>query len=141
MKFGKLKAKLDDYIEKEGLRHSSQREEVLRTLWQSDKHLSADELYEIVKDKIGIATVYRSLNLFTDCGICNEIYFTNENTRYEISYGKKHHDHLICEKCGKYIEVRNDKIENLQKKIAKENNFVLKSHKMDLYGICEECQK
>ena len=117
------------------MRHSSQREEVLRTLWQSEKHLSAEELYNEVKENIGIATVYRSLNLFTECGLCNEIYFNNETTRYEISYGKKHHDHLICEKCGKYIEVRNDKIEEIQEKIAKDNNFLLKKSILNIFFL------
>ena len=144
MEYNDIKNQLDNYIEAKNLRHSEQRYAILRTLWEeSGKHLSAEEIYDRVKqgEEIGIATVYRTLKLFTDCNICKELRFNKNVRRYEIKYGKKHHDHLICIKCGKYIEVMNEDIEELQKQIAQDNNFILQSHKMELYGICDDCQK
>ena len=144
MKFEKLKNKLDYYIEQQNLRHSEQRYIILKVLWESNKkHLSAEEIYDRIKkdENIGIATIYRALKLFTKFDICNELRFNRNFSRYEVKYGEKHHDHLICIQCGKNIEVVNNEIEKLQKKIADNNNFKLKSHKMELYGICEDCQK
>ena len=143
MDYIELKNQLDTFIDQKNLRHSEQRYVILRTLWEeSGKHLSAEEIYDRVKkeENIGIATVYRALKLFTSCNICKELRFDKNVSRYEIKYGKKHHDHLICIKCGKYIEVINHDIEALQDEIAEKNEFVLKSHKMELYGICKECR-
>lgn len=144
MKFDDVKNRLDDHIEHRNLRHSEQRYVILKTLWDANsKHLSAEEIYDRIKkeEDIGIATVYRALKLFKACNICRELRFNQNVSRYEIKYGKKHHDHLICINCGKFIEVMNKDIEELQDKIAEKNNFIIKSHKMELYGLCDECQQ
>ena len=144
MKFTELKNQLDLCIDRKNLRHSEQRYIILKALWEeSDKHLSAEEIYDRVKqdEDIGIATVYRALKLFKSCNICKELRFNQNVSRYEIKYGTEHHDHLICVNCGKYIEVVDSEIEVLQEQIAKNNDFILQSHKMELYGLCKECQQ
>ncbi|HMA63067.1 MAG TPA: Fur family transcriptional regulator [bacterium] len=144
LNYKQLKTKLNQCLEQNNMRHSEQRYIILKALWEeSGKHLSAEEIYDRVKqdEDIGIATVYRTLRLLTDCKICKEFKFDQNVSRYEITYGKKHHDHLICIKCGKYIEVMNQDIEIIQKQIAEDNDFILQSHKMELYGLCKDCQE
>ncbi|OHD10804.1 MAG: transcriptional repressor [Spirochaetes bacterium GWD1_27_9] len=134
---------LEEYITTHNLKHSSQRNDILKNFLKEARHLTVEELYNILKEKgfnIGIATVYRTLKLFSEIGISKELKFEDGISRYESNFGISHHDHLICLKCGKIIEIESDEIENLQQKISLEHNFILKSHKLELYGFCKECQ-
>ena len=143
MDFYQGKKILDEYAVKKRLRNSKQRDVILRIFLETTKHLTSEELYGLVKQKlpnIGIATIYRTLKLFCECKIAAELKFNREKSRYETLLYTKHHDHLICLKCGKLIEIYDDEIERLQKKLSKKNNFILKSHKLELYGFCKECQ-
>ena len=72
--------------------------------------------------------------------LITSITFGTDGKKYE-SNSKSHHDHLICTTCGKIVEFMDDDIEKRQDKIAKKNNFKISSHSMQLYGICENCQK
>ena len=142
----------DDYIIKFkglikslGLKNSVQREYILKTLFDCDKHLSAEQILAKVKDEykinIGIATVYRIVGLLEDMKIISSISVDGNDAKvYELSL-VLHHDHLVCIECGKIVEFINDTIEELQKDIATKNNFTLQSHNMMLYGICKECQE
>jgi Fur family ferric uptake transcriptional regulator len=60
-------------------------------------------------------------------------------TRYEHEYGHEHHDHLICERCRRSIEVVDPRIEELQEKLARDHGFVMTRHKLDMFGICSKC--
>lgn len=141
---GKEEEILEEYIALKNLRPSLQRKQILEIFLSIDKHLTADELFRIAKEKhsnIGFATVYRTLKLFCDCGLCRELRFEDGTTRYEHQYGHQHHDHLICTKCGKFIEVVDPDIERLQEKLFKQYEFYPQRHKMELYGICKKCKR
>lgn len=143
--------KYDDYIVKFrslikdlGLNNTTQREYVLKVLFDNDGHLTAEEIVELAHDNynvsIGIATVYRVLTFLEEMRIIKSISIDNVcSKKYEINLNK-HHDHLICISCGKVIEFCDSTIEQLQEDIAKRNDFRLKDHNMILYGICEDCQ-
>jgi Fur family ferric uptake transcriptional regulator len=142
--FEEEKKVLTNYIQKNNLKISEQKIKILETFLSSRRHITADELYRVVKKKrpsIGIATVYRNLKLFCKSGICRELRLDDGVIRYEALYGHEHHDHLVCLDCGKVVEVVDKKIEELQLKIAKRNHFILKNHRLDMYGICDECRK
>jgi Fur family ferric uptake transcriptional regulator len=132
-----------DYITKKGLRHTRQREEILEAFFSAGKHITADDLYDALKKKnpgIGFATVHRNLKLMCESGLTEEIKVGNKRTRYEQRYGHGHHDHLICLKCGTFIEVKDEKIEKLQDKLAEANGFVPMRHKLEIYGLCRKCK-
>ena len=95
---------------------------------------------EHADSNIGIATVYRALSFLEEVDLITSITFGTDGKKYE-SNSKSHHDHLICTTCGKIVEFMDDDIEKRQDKIAKKNNFKISSHSMQLYGICENCQK
>jgi len=137
--------KFKDTVKSLGLNNSVQREYVLKVLFKSETHLSAETLLNAVKKEysitIGIATVYRILNLLEDLHIVKSISIHgNESKVYELNL-VAHHDHMVCTKCNTIIEFFDEQLEKLQEKVAINNGFTLQSHNMLLYGICKECQQ
>lgn len=145
MGYAELLDRFKEIIRTNSLKFTSQREAILQTLYENPEHFTSENLYLLVKEKypdmtIGIATVYRTLALLEENGLVSSISLGIQGKKFEIA-NKPHHDHLICERCGKIVEFENEKIELLQVEIAKENGFALTSHLMQLYGLCTGCQK
>lgn len=135
--------KLGEHLKSEHLKTSSQREDILKIFYNSGKHVTAEELYDMCRESIpnlGIATIYRALKLFCIIGISKEIVLDDGIIRYEINDAKNHHDHLICTKCGKFVEIFSPEIEKIQKKISSDHGFELVDHRLNLYGICSKCR-
>ena len=103
------------------------------------KEWISNEIKENYNVSIGIATVYRAVKFLHDMKLVNMLDVGDSSIRYELNLSE-HHDHLICESCGKIVEFRDDLIENQQELVAKKNNFILKEHIMTIYGLCENCQ-
>ena len=134
---------LQSYMETKGLRSTDQRRLILETFFRAPNHVSIEELLAHVRaedPKVGYATVYRTLKLMAESGIAYEREFGDGLTRYELADGQAHHDHLICDQCGRITEFEEPEIERLQDKIAASYGFQLRSHKPELYGICPICR-
>jgi Fur family transcriptional regulator, ferric uptake regulator len=134
---------LAKYLSGQGLRSTTQRDQILHVFINAGRHLSAEELYlRVMKSHpgIGYATVYRTLKLFSAAGLADERHFEDGFTRYEYKVSDNHHDHLICTQCGLILEFENERIEALQQDVAKKNHFKVRNHKLELYGLCETCQ-
>lgn len=132
-----------DYIARQGLKSTRQRDIILDAFLSSERHLSIEELYLKLRAKhpnIGYATVYRTLKLFAESGIAREMQFGDGQTRYEHVGEGEHHDHLVCTGCGAIIEFENETIETLQNEVAAAHGFLIKTHKLELYGLCARCQ-
>lgn len=130
-------------LKESGLKYTRQREIVLNILYHSDTHFTPESLYMEIKRKepnlnVGIATVYRTLNLLEDSQMVTSLSFGAAGKKFELA-NKPHHDHLICKNCGKIVEFENSIVERQQAFIAKEHKFKLTGHLMQLYGICETC--
>ena len=133
---------LESALRARGLRLTTQRFAIAEAFFQSDGHLNADDLYAAVKVEhpaIGQATVYRTLKLFEEVGLASSSTFGSAAARFEANDGH-HHDHLVCTKCDAIIEFFNAKIETLQDQIAEQHGFVLTSHRMELFGLCDACR-
>lgn len=138
-----LRARLNDYMTRHGLRSTEQRRIVTEQFFASDGHLSIEDLLDRVRieePKIGYATVYRTLKLLKECGLAFERHFGDGVSRYEVAWKDEHHDHLICVDCERIIEFEDDAIEKLQREVASRHGFRLVRHKLELYGICPDCQ-
>lgn len=138
-----LRARLNDYMSRHGLRSTEQRRLVTEMFFASSGHLSIEDLLDQVRieePRIGYATVYRTLKLLKECGLAFERHFGDGVSRYEVAWQDEHHDHLICVECEKIVEFEDEDIEKLQRKVATRQGFKLTRHKLELYGICSACQ-
>ncbi|MDA8441156.1 MAG: Fur family transcriptional regulator [Peptococcaceae bacterium] len=123
-----------------------QRETILRAFTEhGDSHLSAEDVYHLVKSKspeIGLATVYRTVDLFAELGILQKMDFGDGRSRYEFTKQEEHHHHhLICINCHKVQEFDDDLLETLEAMIARKNSFKIVDHDLKFYGICLSCQE
>ncbi len=135
---------MNRFIDEKGLKHSRQRDHILGVFLGIERHVTIDELWAAVKKKhptVGFATVYRTMKLLCECGLCSEIHLDDGTTRYEHLYNHDHHDHLVCTKCGRFVEVVSEEIEKLQEQLMKHHGFSPQYHRMNLYGICQDCRK
>jgi len=135
---------LSEYLATQGLRSTSQRDAILKAFIEVGKHLSAEQIYARVRKthpSIGYATIYRTLKLLAKAGLAEERRFEDGFTRFEYRKPNAHHDHLICSGCGSIIEFENEGIEALQQDVASKNGFKVQSHKLEIYGLCAECQQ
>ncbi len=126
-----------------GLKVTTQRLQILEVVRSGPSHFTAQEVYEMISEtnpEIGFATVYRFLKKLSEHQFVSEVRMGGMPARYEWA-AKKHHDHLTCTMCAKIVEFENEKIEDLQEKIAFRHNFKLTHHILELYGVCGECQK
>lgn len=129
-------------LKERGLKSTGQRDDIARVFFDLSRHISAEELYAEVKKvnpHVGYATIYRTLRLLKECDLLLERHFDEGQARYEAA-SANHHDHFICERCGRIIEFRNDALERQQQAVARELGVTLTHHKMELYGLCPECR-
>jgi Fur family ferric uptake transcriptional regulator len=135
---------LQDHLAEKGFKRTQQRETILEVFLQAKKHLTIEELHSLVRYRdpsVGLTTVYRTMKLFCDCQLARANHFEEGITRYEQQFQTAHHDHMICLKCGETIEFVDDRIEELQVKVAKKFSFKMTDHRMEIFGLCSKCQQ
>ena len=128
-------------LKERGLKSTAQRDDIARVFFELGHHISAEELHAKVKKinpHVGYATIYRTLRLLKECALLYERHFDEGQARYE-AVAERHHDHFICERCGRIIEFENASIERMQNIVARDLGVTLTRHKMELYGICSAC--
>lgn len=136
-------ARLKDHLHRQGFKSTAQRDTIVRAFFAAAGHVNLDELHRAVRQRnprIGYATVYRTMKLLAECGLAVERHFRDGAAYYE-SGEKTHHDHLICERCGRIVEFEEDRIEALQAEVAVALGFEITGHKLELYGVCRACRK
>jgi len=124
------------------LRSTPARIAVMKFLETTDMpvDVSMIQQYLAKKDiKADPATVFRIMNMFTQKGITKQISFKEGKFRYELTNREDHH-HLICESCGKIEDISDCNIFALEKEINKKKKFFVKTHALEFFGVCEECQ-
>lgn len=136
------KTTLIEYLKRNNLKWSKQRDYLLDIFFNSNGHVTANELYKAAQERypqIGYATVYRTLKLLEESGFATASRFGHKSSRFEMSRADEHHDHLVCIKCGSIIEFQSDQIEQIQETVARKKGFTITHHKLVLYGICKTC--
>ena len=126
-------------MEHQGLRWTDKRRLICDTFFQSTDHISLEDLLGRVRAKdqrIGYATVYRTMRMLVQSGVAHERRFAEEVTSYEPRDLDAHHDHLICLECGKIVEFKDPRIEELQEELARRHGFAVRYHKHELYCVC-----
>lgn len=131
------------YLHQHRLPLTHQREAIAMTLFESEHHLSVDELGEQLRERgehVGKATIYRTLNLMVEAGLAREHDFGEGFKRYEHQAGEARHDHLVCTSCGKVVRFSRSIVDELQADVAAEAGFIAETRRLEIYGLCEECQ-
>lgn len=129
-----------EYLAKHQLKMTNQRKVIISEFVRAGGHLSAEELFRIVKKKaagVGLASVYRTIGSLVEAGLAVERRFLDRTSVYELEEPGRHHDHLICMRCRKIFEFENEEIESQQQRVAENLGFTLKEHKLELYGWCQ----
>lgn len=145
-----MKNKLDyfkDLIEKNAYKFTKQKKLILETLLASHQHLNVDEIDLLLREhEIGIATIYRGLNQFTELGITKELNIDGTNY-YELKmFGKKPlHIHFKCNSCGDLIDIDDDSLSlqyiNLNHEIEDKNKLDICDTDILFKGICNKCKE
>lgn len=138
-----LKAELNS----RGWRMTPQREVILSVFQDlpEGKHLSAEDLYQLLQEReegISLATIYRTLKLMARMGILRELELAEGHKHYEINQpSPHHHHHLICVRCNKTIEFKNDSILRAGVKAADKNGYHLLDCQLTIHAVCPTCQR
>lgn len=138
--------KLKEELKVQGYKLTPQRRAILDILLENEgKHLSTEEIYDLVKGdcpEIGLATVYRTLQLLEKMGVTCRMNFDDGCNRYELVHKDEDHQHhhLICKSCGSVEEVEYDLLEALENKIEDKYSFKIENHSVKFFGYCKKCR-
>lgn len=137
---------LKDKLKATGFKITPQRRAIIEVLIENEnEHLSSEEIYDMVRQncpEIGLATVYRTMQLLDEINAISKLNLDDGCIRYELNLEGEdthHHHHLICKECGKIIEVREDLLDEIEEKIETRYLFRIKDHDLKFYGTCDEC--
>ncbi|HET6579178.1 MAG TPA: Fur family transcriptional regulator [Gemmatimonadales bacterium] len=121
-----------------------QRDLVARIVFLSDDHPSVEAIRRTLKERgehVGMATVYRTLEVLVESGLVRAHDFGEGFKRYEPMPAQAHHEHLICERCGRVVEFQNEPLERMLPIIADEHGFQPLRHRVEVYGVCRDCRQ
>jgi Fur family transcriptional regulator, ferric uptake regulator len=139
--------KIKQQLQSQGFKLTPQREATVRVLLENEQdHLSAEEVFMLVKDKapeIGLATVYRTLELLSEMHVLEKMNFGDGVARYDLRSDSSHHHHhhLICVQCGSVKEIMEDWLTPLEEKLLLEFDFKVLDHRLDFQGVCSNCSE
>ncbi|MFP4380224.1 MAG: Fur family transcriptional regulator [Candidatus Sumerlaeia bacterium] len=130
-------------LRKEGARITTARRIVFEDVMLRHDHFRADELAgELARghNRVSRGTVYRTLALMVKTGFVRAIRDEDTHQHYEHVYGHSHHEHMICDSCGEFIEFSVPEVAELIKKQCKHMGFEERSHRLTVFGICNKCR-
>lgn len=137
--------KIKQQLQSQAYKLTPQREATLRVLLEHEEaHLSAEDVFLLVKQKypdIGLATVYRTLELLSELHVVEKLNFGDGVARYDLrsETNRHHHHHLICVHCGSVEEIMEDWLLPLEDRLEREYNFTVVDHRLDFHGSCRKC--
>ena len=141
--------KVKDLLREKGLKVTSQRLMVLNILSaHGDEHLTVEEIYDLAKEEspeIGLATIYRTVQVLLELHVIEKVTFDDGFARYELNgeetgSGHRHH-HAIYTQCGKVYSLETDLLDTLEKQVFESLGFEVTDHEVKLYGLCSACRR
>lgn len=138
------KEQLKKLFKQEQIGNFEDRFKVLEVFLQTERHVTVEEMVELLERndwRLDVEFVRETMKLMCRFGFAQKSRFENGDLRYEHRHLGQHHDHMICTKCKKIIEFEDERLEELQIRIAATKGFHMLQHKMEIYGICDTCLK
>ena len=131
-----------EFLKKRGMRHTRERETIVREVLSSEEHFDVDELFIRLRKKSAVskASIYRTIPLLIEAGLITEVYLENGHMHYEHVYGRDHHCHLRCTVCRRIIEFSDPRLDELARDVARKHGFFSDGHKMEISGLCPHCR-
>lgn len=131
-----------EFVKSRGLRYTPKREAILRGALGMAGHFEPEGLYDAARghnDGVSLASIYRTIPLLLECGIIKPVETSGKHSRYELSAGRAHHDHMLCIGCGEVIEFYSDTLERLQDELCAKRQFKGIAHTLEIRGYCSRC--
>ena len=137
--------RFEEYLQSRGKRMTRPQRLLIEHVFRRHSHFDADSLIDELPhkgsdDKIGRATVYRTLSKFVEAGLLRS-FTLDGRTVYEHDYGYPQHDHLYCKECQKLFEFQSDELIRLRDAVARERQFRVTGHRFIITGVCDECAR
>ncbi len=132
-----------NYLRKNGLKKTYQKDLILRTFLGCEGHMSVEDVHQKVRRKdrkVGVVTVFRTLKSLAACGIAREITLGDGLTRFEHGFRHPHHHHIVCTECHKTIEFVDPELERIQDRVVAKYNFESVHPRFQIHGVCEDCR-
>ncbi|MCS4490589.1 transcriptional repressor [Corynebacterium sp. ES2794-CONJ1] len=133
---------LEPRVPKLGVRSTRQRAAVVTVLRDFDNFASAKTIHEELTKrnlKVGLTTVYRTLQSLTEIKAVDALHMSNGETLYRQCLNNAHHHHLVCTQCGHTVEVEGGPVEEWAKDVSRAHSFTLTGHDAEIYGTCSQC--
>ena len=131
-----------DTLKESGVRITPQRHAVLDYLLHSKSHPTADEIYKVLEEKfpnMSVATVYNNLRVLREVGLVRELTYGGESSRFDCNMTD--HYHVICTLCDKVVDFHYPPLDEIESLAEQVTGFVIDDHRLELYGVCQECQE
>ena len=131
------------YLERRGLKLTSERQALFDEVFSKHEHVEADELLVRLRakhKKISRATIYRTLELLVEAGVVGKLRIGEAGYRYERLHAGDHHDHLICDQCGRVIEFQSAHVPALRRQLRTEFGVEVNHACVCLTGLCPTCR-
>lgn len=131
------------FLKGRGERVTEPRRIVLYRVLSREDHFRADELAGDLAegpDRVSRGTVYRTLALLSEAGIVREIRDSDTHVHYETAFGRAHHEHLICDRCGRFVEFSDEDLRKHIDRACRNNHFLQRTHRVAVFGLCDQCR-
>ena len=131
-----------EYLARNRLRLTRERRTILEEMLPIRGHFDADQLLIHFRRKgrtVSRATLYRTLARLVEAGLVHKIEMAAGQARYEIMFGRHHHDHMICLDCGRIVEFESREIERAQDEVCRRKGFTMTGHMHQIRGLCAAC--
>lgn len=131
-------------LKSKGLRHTPEREAIIREIMALKDHFDVETLYLGMKAKgvnVSKASIYRALPLLIESGLVSEVFHEEGHMHYELVYGRDHHCHLRCTSCKETIDFSDDRLLAIEEEIGREFGYHTGGHKLEIFGLCRACRK